>query len=119
MRWSIDKNQIERLYHLGRGVKVRFSGFEKTFYPVKARTCRNCHFAVRNEWYGDDYVKGGCYFFDAKINKNGVLKPLGICVPVKDDSDISEGYADALGTQLVKHFSKVSRPGGEACDTKF
>jgi len=79
---------LKEMYKSGRGVQ---SG-NRIFYPRKARTCKNCHF---NDFDLHRVKTRGCLVFEAKDGK-----PEGICIPVRDDSGMSEIHANNVSVWI-------------------
>jgi hypothetical protein len=92
---------LETMYVKKIGVTSRVGYFRKTFYPVKARTCKNCQFRTRKITYNknDNTLNGiySCYFF-----KTYKEKPLGICIPVRGSGSMAELHSDNVGIWIEK-----------------
>ncbi len=78
----------ERLRKLSKGIVL--SG-GKTFYPKKAQSCYKCCFQI----YDSIKRAKGCWYFDTQIDR-GNQKPIGVCIPVRDDSKVAQAYADRV-----------------------
>ena len=87
------KKYIEKLYKSKTGIRTRFN---KVYYPIKKRkntNCQNCYFY--NFGWELNLISSGCKYFS----------DFDYCIPVRDNSYISEFDADVL---LAK-FEKIRR----------
>ena len=117
----IDYKLLESMWEQKRGFGILIGPFRRFFYPVKARSCRNCCFANFIDKYGIERNKQvGCTFFDTVSSKNkgkyGYRKPKNICIPVRDDTMISELHMDSVGSWIMKNLHLNDTPDFSTSD---
>jgi|GEM_PF-5079291 len=86
----MDYRLLELMYNEKRGITTRYG---RTYYPIKSRSCKNCHFA---NYDSHSLLFKGCEFFNKEKSK--------ICIPVRDDSIMSEIHADDIREYIYKYL---------------
>ena len=90
---KIDQRLLKNMYDTRRGISSR----GRVFYPRKARTCANCLFLDYDLF---NMRPKGCSLFSSQG-----CKPEGICIPVRDDSGMSEIHADNISTWVFSYLT--------------